>query len=296
MDLRIGIDLGGTNIRVGVINEIGKIIDSIQKPTEAKKGHIHTINKIIKITEKLINGKEIKGIGIGSPGPLDSNNGIILNPPNLPGWDEIPIVKILEKHFKVPVYLNNDANAAGLAEAIVGSGVGYESVYYITVSTGIGGAFIVNKQLFNGANGYAGEIGNMIVDPSGYKHSNLNPGSLEGLASGTSIARRANEKFRLEGGTKQVFLLANEGNQEAQSIIDETIEYLAMGIANIIHVVNPDIFVVGGGVMESKQIILTPLTEKVKEFVYPQLANSIKIVPTALQGQAGVIGAAMLVK
>jgi glucokinase len=296
MSLRIGIDLGGTNVRVGLVDEKGKILDVIQEPTEADKGHINTINKMKQMIERLIKGKKVKGIGIGAPGPLDFKKGVILSPPNLPGWDEIPLVKILEEHFKVNVYLNNDANVAGLAEAIAGSGVGYESVYYMTVSTGIGGALILNKQLFNGANGYAGEIGNMIVEPNGYKHNNLNPGSFEGLASGTSIERRAKVRFGIEGRAKQVFLLAEQGNQEAQSVIDETVQYLAMGIANITHVVNPELFVVGGGVMESKQFILTPLQEKVKEYVYPQLASSIKIVPTALGGQAGVIGAAMLVK
>jgi glucokinase len=296
MSFRIGIDLGGTNVRVGLVDEKGKILDIIQEPTEADKGHINTINKMKQMIERLIEGKKVKGIGIGAPGPLDFKKGIILSPPNLPGWDEIPLVKIFEEHFKVDVYLNNDANVAGLAEVIAGSGVGYESVYYMTVSTGIGGALIINKQLFNGANGYAGEIGNMIVEPNGYKHNNLNPGSFEGLASGTSIGRRANEGFGIVGGAKQVFILAEQGNQEAQSVIDETVQYLAMGIANITHVVNPELFVVGGGVMESKKFILTPLREKVKEYVYPQLASSIKIVPAALDGQAGVIGAAMLVK
>lgn len=296
MSLRIGIDLGGTNVRVGLVDEKGLILEIIQEPTEANKGHIHTINKMIQMIEKLIEGKKIMGIGIGAPGPLDFKKGCILSPPNLPGWDEIPLVKIFEDHFKLDVYLNNDANVAGLAEAIAGSGAGYESVYYMTVSTGIGGALIINKQLFNGANGYAGEIGNMIIEPDGYKHNNLNPGALEGLASGTSIGRRAYEKYGIEGGAKQVFYLAEQGNKEAQSIIDETVRFLAIGIANITHVVNPDLFVVGGGVMDSKQFILTPLRDKVKEFVYPQLASSIKIVPTALGGQAGVIGAAMLVK
>ncbi|MBM7603969.1 glucokinase [Metabacillus crassostreae] len=296
MSLRLGIDLGGTNVRVGLVDEKGTILEIIQEPTEAEKGHIHTINKMKQMIESLVKGNKVKGIGIGAPGPLDIKNGVILSPPNLPGWDEIPLVKIFEEHFEVEVFLNNDANVAGLAEANAGSGAGHESVYYMTVSTGIGGALIINKQLFNGANGYAGEIGNMIIEPDGYKHNNLNRGALEGLASGTSIGRRAYEEFGIEGGAKQVFHLAKQGNKEAQLIIDETVKFLAIGIANITHVVNPDLFVVGGGVMESKQFILTPLKDKVKEFVYPQLASSIKIVPTALGGQAGVIGAAMLVR
>ena len=296
MNVRIGIDLGGTNVRVGLVDEQWNILNLIQESTEAEKGHNYTIEKMKAMIEQIKDGKSIKGIGIGAPGPLDFNKGIILSPPNLPGWDEIPLVKIFEDHFSVPVHLNNDANVAGLAEAVAGSGVGSESVYYMTVSTGIGGAFIIDKQLFNGANGYAGEIGNMIIEPNGYKHNNLNQGSFEGLASGTSIGRRAYEQFGIEGGAKNVFFLAEQGDQHAQIVIDDTVNYLAMGIANIAHVVNPQIFIVGGGVMESKQFILAPLQEKVKEYVYPQLASSIKIVPTTLGGHAGVIGAAMLVK
>ncbi|WP_411334723.1 ROK family protein [Metabacillus indicus] len=295
MSLRIGIDLGGTNVRVGLIDDNGKIVEIIQEPTEAEQGPLYIIEKMKRMIESVIQGKRIKGIGIGAPGPLDSKNGIILSPPNLPGWDQIPLAKILEEHFRVSVYLNNDANVAGLAEANAGSGANCESVYYVTVSTGIGGALIINKQLFNGANGYAGEIGNMIVEPNGYKHNNLNSGSFEGIASGTSIGRRAFEKFGIEGGAKQVFRLAEHRNAEAQLIIDETVHFLAMGIANIAHIVNPELFIVGGGVMESKQLILTPLKDKVKEYVFPQLASSIRIVPAALGGHAGVIGAAMLV-
>jgi len=296
MDLQIGIDLGGTNIRVGLVNNRGKIVDIVQESTEAEKGQSYTIEKMKRMIEQLIEGKSVKGIGIGAPGPLDYKKGVILSPPNLPGWDNIQISKIFEEHFKVPVYLNNDANVAGLAEANVGSGVGFESVYYMTVSTGIGGALVINKELFNGANGCAGEIGNMILEPNGYKHNNLNSGSFEGIASGTSIGRVALERFGIEGGAKQVFRLAEQGNQEAQIIIDEAVQYLAMGIANIAHVVNPELFIVGGGVMESKHLILSPLRKKVKEYVYPQLADNIQIVSTALGGKAGVIGAAMLVK
>lgn len=296
MDLQIGIDLGGTNVRVGLVNNSGKIVDIVQESTEAEKGHSYTIEKMRRMIERLIEGKSVKGIGIGAPGPLDYKKGVILSPPNLPGWDSIQISNIFEEHFNVPVYLNNDANVAGLAEANVGSGVGFESVYYMTVSTGIGGALVINNKLFNGANGYAGEIGNMILEPNGYKHNNLNSGSFEGIASGTSIGRVALERFGIEGGAKQVFQLAEQGNQEAQSIIDETVQYLAMGIANIAHVVNPELFIVGGGVMESKHLILSPLKKKVKEYVYPQLADNIQIVSTALGGKAGVIGAAMLVK
>ncbi|MCH1624315.1 ROK family protein [Ferdinandcohnia quinoae] len=295
MSMRVGIDLGGTNVRVALINKEGAILDLLQAATEASKGYKHTINKMSEMINQICDGKEIEGIGIGAPGPLDNKTGVILSPPNLPDWDHVPIVKILKERFGTTVILNNDASVAALAEANVGSGVGYDSVYYLTVSTGIGGGFVINKQLFNGAQGYAAEIGNMILDPNGYKHNNLNKGSFEGLASGTSIARRATEQYGIKGGAKEVFRLAAEGQTQAKHIIDDTVDYLAMGIANIAHIVNPAIFVMGGGVMESKEFILSPLREKVKEYLYPALAETIKIAPASLGGNAGVIGAAMLV-
>jgi glucokinase len=295
MGLRIGIDLGGTNVRVALVNEKGSIVEFLQASTESEKGYQQVIEKMSLMIEKVSEGAEIDGIGIGAPGPLDIKKGVILSPPNLPGWDNIPLVEILSGKFGTPVFLNNDANVAALAEANVGSGVGYESVFYITVSTGIGGGFVINNKLFNGAHGYAGEVANMIIDPNGYQHSVLNKGSFEGLASGTSIGRRAEQDFGITGGAKQVFTLAAEGNEQARKIIDETVTYLAMGIANIAHTVNPELFVMGGGVMESIEFILLPLQEKVKKFLFPELASSIKIVPASLTGKAGVIGAAMLV-
>ncbi|MGM7719700.1 ROK family protein [Metabacillus sp. Hm71] len=296
MSLRIGIDLGGTNLRVALVDQQGEIVKICQAPTEAEKGHHYTIDKMLNMIKEVTNGNRICGIGIGAPGPLDYQTGVILSPPNLPGWKNVNLVKVVKEHTGVDVCLNNDANVAGLAEAIVGSGADYESVFYMTVSTGIGGAFVINKQLYNGAKGYAGEIGNMIVQPNGYQHQHLNKGSLEGMASGTSIARAAIERYGMTGGAKQVFELAAQGDARAHSIITEVVDYLAMGVANIAHTVNPDIFVMGGGVMNSKQFILKPLQEKVKEYVYPDLASSIKIVPAALGGKAGVIGAAMLVQ
>lgn len=295
MGLRVGVDLGGTNVRVALVDKQGAIVKILQAPTEAEKGYHQVIEKISSMIEKVKADQKIDGIGIGAPGPIDFRKGIILNPPNLPGWDNVPLVDIFSERFGVSVFLNNDANVAALAEAKVGSGMGHESVFYITVSTGIGGGLVIDGQLFNGARGYAGEVGNMIIDPNGYQHSNMNKGSFEGLASGTSIGRRAEREYGIIGGAIQVFTLAGDGDERAIKIIDETVANLAMGIANIAHTLNPELFVMGGGVMESKEFILAPLQEKVKEYLFPDLAKSIRIVPASLSGKAGVIGAAMLV-
>lgn len=294
MGLHIGIDLGGTNVRVASVLENGEVDEMMQEPTEAEQGPKYTIEKIIRMIESVAGDQAIEGIGIGAPGPLDPHRGVILAPPNLPGWDEVPIVDHLKNHFQTTVKLNNDANAAALAEARFGGGKGYESVFYITVSTGVGGGLVINGRVFNGAQGYAGEIGNMILNPHGYQYSNLNKGALESYSSGTAIAERFSDQFGKYGAAEDVFELVSQGNEKAQRIVDEAIDYLAMGIANITHIINPEVFVVGGGVMNAGELIWVPLRDRLEDYVYPGLVEHIHLEPAALSGEAGVIGAALL--
>lgn len=291
---RIGVDLGGTNVRVALINHTGEIKREQEQLTEAEKGPEYVIGKIVSMIQEVKGNEEVSTVGIGAPGPLDSRKGIILSPPNLPGWDQVPIVHMIEKQIGIKVTLDNDANAAALAEARMGAGAGAHSVYYITVSTGIGGGFVINGNLFGGAQGYAGEIGNMIVMAGGKKSSTLNPGAIETLASGTAITREGKERLGHINHAQEVFELAAEGNPIAQEIIEEAIHYLAIGIANLVHSINPEIFVLGGGVMKSRDQILTPLRKEVDKLVYPSLRGSIRIVPAGLGTKAGVIGASLL--
>ncbi|PGT89062.1 MULTISPECIES: ROK family protein [Bacillaceae] len=294
----IGIDLGGTNLRIGVFNEQGEIINEQSQSTEAAKGPEYVINQMAEIINKLKSTYKIKAVGIGSPGPLNPHDGIIIEPPNLPGWVNIPIVQLLEEKTNLPVKLENDANAAALAEATLGAGKGASSVFFITVSTGIGGGYVLNGELVSGAQGSCGEIGNMIVNPSpdAYQGPGLNKGALEGLASGTAIGRIGQERLNITNGAQGVFQLAEQGNKEAQSILDEAINYLAIGLANIVHTVNPEIIVIGGGVMKSKELILEPLINKTKEYVYPSLKETLIIIPALLDQKAGLIGAGLLPK
>ncbi|MFD2215057.1 ROK family protein [Metabacillus endolithicus] len=294
----IGIDLGGTNLRIGVFNEQGEIINEQSQPTEAAKGPQYVINQMAEIINQLKATYKIKAIGIGSPGPLNPHDGIIIEPPNLPGWVNIPIVQLLEEKISLPVKLENDANAAALAEATLGAGKGASSVFFITVSTGIGGGYVLNGELVSGAQGSCGEIGNMIVNPSpdAYHGPGLNKGALEGLASGTAIGRIGKERLNITNGAQGVFHLAEQGNKEAQAILDEAINYLAIGLANIVHTVNPEIIVIGGGVMKSKHLIVEPLIEKTKGYLYPSLKEDFVLKPALLDQKAGLIGAGLLPK
>ncbi|WP_243459374.1 ROK family protein [Metabacillus bambusae] len=292
----IGIDLGGTNLRIGLFNEQGEIIEEHSRPTEAEKGPEYAVNNMAEVIDKLKAQYEIKAVGIGSPGPLNAYEGVIIEPPNLPGWVNIPLVKMLEEKIGLPVKLENDANAAALAEATLGAGKGASSVFFVTVSTGVGGGYVNNGQLVSGAQGNCGEIGNMIVnpDPNAYQGPGLNKGALEGLASGTAIGRIGQERLGITTGAQGVFQLAEQGDKAAQEILDEAINYLAIGLANIVHTVNPEVIVIGGGVMKSKDLILKPLIEKTKQYLYPSLRESFILKPALLDQKAGLIGAGLL--
>ncbi|WP_057914469.1 ROK family protein [Peribacillus muralis] len=290
----LGIDLGGTNLRIAVVSLEGKLIEEVNVKTESDKGPHHVIDNMIKICEGLLQKRNIEAIGIGAPGPLDSKRGIILNPPNLPGWDEVPLALMLEKALEKKVVLDNDANAAALAEATIGVGKGKESVFYMTISTGIGGGYVYRNQLIQGANFCAGEVGNMMINQDGPMHHILNIGSLESLASGTAVHRLGKEKLGLTGHAGEVFTLAMNGQQEAKEIVDTMLTYLAKGISNIVHTIDPHMIVLGGGVMQSKEYIMPNLIEKVNDYLYPQIRNRIQIECASLGTKAGVIGAALL--
>ncbi|MFJ7724830.1 ROK family protein [Neobacillus sp. NPDC097160] len=290
----LGIDLGGTNLRLAVVTTDGKMIEEINVKTESDKGPEYVINQMIEHGREILQKWTIETIGIGSPGPLDFEQGLILSPPNLPDWDQIPLASILEKALQRKVVLDNDANAAALAEATIGAGKGKESVFYITVSTGIGGGFVFRKQLLQGAHFCAGEIGNLIVDRDGPPHHTLNIGALETLASGTAVKQQGRERLGITGHAGEVFAMAMNGDKDAQVIVDQMLASLAKGIANIVHTVDPHMIVLGGGVMQSKDYIMPLLLEKVNGYLYPQLRKKIQIECASLGTKAGVIGAALL--
>ncbi|WP_026688303.1 ROK family protein [Alteribacter aurantiacus] len=289
----IGIDLGGTSVRVALVSDRGEMEVHEKAPSEPERGVEAFLNKVCAMVERVKGSNPVGGIGLGAPGPLDPFNGLILDPPNLPGWQNVPITKLLEERTGLPVTLDNDANAAALAEARFGAGRGEASVVYITVSTGVGAGIVIDGQLFLGAQGNAGEIGNMIVEPGGYQHGDLNPGALEALASGTAIGRVGRERLGVTGGAIEVFERADQGEKEAVEIIGEAIGYLAIGVANLSNAFNPSVFVFGGGVMEQKSV-LPLLQEKVSGFLYPSMKAHLKMKKAGLGTNAGVIGAALL--
>lgn len=300
MKYYIGIDLGGTNVRTLLVDEEGNSYSEVKDVTEREKGPDYVCAKIIRQIEALdysvcggISG--VEGIGIGVPGPVDTVKGVMIMATNLPGFENYPICQKLADRFNLPTFIDNDANVAGLAEALLGAGKGLPIVYYVTISTGIGGALIVDGKLVSGGRGHAGEIGNIIVKNNGYKFGGLNPGAAEGEASGTAITRKGKEILG-EDVVKHagnVFELAANGDLKAQSIVDDTIAMLSNMFANIAHTVDPYAFILGGGVMKSKEYFFERLVEQFNAKVHVGMRRHIKFLPAKLE-DCGAIGAAML--
>lgn len=291
----IGIDFGGTNIRIGLFDTEGGLVKEHRLPTEADKGKEYIIENLKCNIEKIKGDRGLGGIGIGMPGPLNPYEGLVLKPVNLPDWDSVPLAAIISDYFKVPCFIENDCNVAALAEALEGAGKGYPIVFYLTVSTGVGGGLCINGEIISGAFGNAGEIGNIVVTDRPILHSYLNPGSLEGMASGTCILKRAVNQGLAVQYTHQVFNLAAEGNAVAHEIIDSAMEALAKGMAAIAHVIEPHVFILGGGVAASVPNFIEEIKVRFEKYIYPIMRGKLKVVPCRLQ-EPGMLGAMYLVK
>jgi glucokinase len=293
----IGVDLGGTKICTGIIDEQGVLVHSHETPTLAEKGPEAVIERIkatIDAALEQARGTEVAGIGIGAPGPLNPYRGVVLGPPNLPGWDEIPLAKMIHEAYKLPVYLENDANAAAIAEHRFGAGKGTQQMVYITVSTGIGAGVVVDGQVRQGATGAFGELGHIIVDPDGPPCSCGNRGCLEAVASGTAIARMAREVYGKPITAKEVAALAEDGDQTAQQILDKAFRFLGLGLVNAVNLFDPEVIVVGGGVAQIGDPLFNVLRECVAANRFHHASANIRVVPAQLGTKAGVIGAAAI--
>lgn len=290
----IGVDLGGTNVRVAKVDETGNVLQVVKDATEINKGTEHVIQKIISLIKSIDNYSECKGIGMGVPGPVDTKEGKMVLATNLPGFEGYPIAGRIEEHFGIPTYLDNDVNVAGMGEAVLGAGKGCDIVYYVTISTGIGGALIVNKKVIAGKNGHAGEVANIIIDRNREKVNYLNVGAVENEASGTAITRKGKEIFgdsaiRHAG---DVFDLARKGNAQALQLCDEVAYDLAVMFSTIAHVVDPEVFVLGGGVMKGKDVFYDKMEAYYRTMIHKGMQTVV--FKEAQLEEPGIVGAAML--
>lgn len=295
MKTYIGVDLGGTNVRAAIVDEDGKVLIQKKSPSYAQEGKEKVMNTIINLIKSLPDYESCSGIGVGVPGPCDEKTGSMVLATNLPGFEGYSIANKLEETFHMPSFIDNDANVAALAEALVGAGKGKKVVYYVTLSTGIGGGLVINGECISGKHGFTGEIANIIIDRNRSKVNYLAVGAIENEASGTAITRKANEKaskkYKHAG---EVFEDAHNGDLIAKEIVDNVARDLAQLFATIACVCDPDIFILGGGMMQSSDLFLPSVIEKFKEISHTQLHDDEFVL--ASFEEPGVIGAAMLPK
>lgn len=289
----IGIDLGGTNVRVAKVTEDGTILQIESAPSHALEGTAAVMANLKALIAKIDGLKDCAGIGIGVPGPVDTLKGVMTMATNLPGFENYPMAKEIEDTFGLPTYVDNDANVAGLAEALVGAGKGQKTIYYVTHSTGVGGALVVDGKVVSGRTGYAGEVGNIILTREGDKINHLNVGAAENLFSGVALVKEAKAKLdpSIESA-KAIFDLANAGNADAQGIIDRMAFNFASLLSAIAHVCDPHMFVIGGGVSKSKDYYFDKMIGYYNGLVHVGMRNP-NLVRASLS-EPGIIGAAML--
>lgn len=302
----VGVDLGGTKIYTALVDLEGNIEREKTVETLAKEGEeavlgriFDTINYVIEGTDKSL----IKAIGIGSPGPLDVKNGVIVATANLP-FKNFAIVGAIKEKYDLPTYLDNDANVATLGEFMFGAGKGTENMVFITASTGIGGGAVLNGRLFRGATGNALEVGHMTVATDGPRCGCGNLGCAEALGSGTAIGKRAKEAVLTNVETslknyedvtsKEVFMEAAKGDRVAKNILKTSLTYLGISVANTITNFDPEKVVIGGGVVNGGDIVLETIRNVVAERCMPTFVESCTIEKAVLGGKAGVLGAAAL--
>ena len=295
MKTYIGVDLGGTNVRAAIVDEDGKVLIQKKSPSYAQEGKEKVMDTIINLIKSLPDYESCSGIGVGVPGPCDEKTGSMVLATNLPGFEGYSIANKIEETFHMPSFIDNDANVAALAEALVGAGKGKKVVYYVTLSTGIGGGLVINGECISGKHGFTGEIANIIIDRNRSKVNYLAVGAIENEASGTAITRKANEKaskkYKHAG---EVFEDAHNGDLIAKEIVDNVARDLAQLFATIACVCDPDIFILGGGMMQSSDLFLPSVIEKFKEISHTQLHDDEFVL--ASFEEPGVIGAAMLPK
>lgn len=345
LPLVVGVDLGGTQIRAAVLqgakllSRVSTLTGSDTTPDQVIPRMVQAVNQAIAEAETTLD--QIAGIGIGAPGPLNNRTGVVYSPPNL-RWIDVHLRDIFHEHFAVPVFVENDANAAALAEYMFGAGRGTTEMVYMTISTGIGGGVIAEGRILEGIVGTAGELGHMTIDMHGPVCNCGNIGCLESLASGTAIARRANELIALGKGqelldfalthdhgdgtantkgtgaidkptsftpvdsstlaatpihinARTVAQAAQAGIPLAQHIISEAAQALGFGLVNIIHIFNPELIILGGGITQIGEPLLGPAQRVVQQHAMRVPRESARIALAQLGSDVGLVGAGTLV-
>lgn len=313
----IGVDMGGTKILSAVIDAEGKILSTAKVPTKANKGPSIVIDRIAESIQRAVDKSgvdtaSIQAIGIGAPGPLDPATGVVIFAPNL-RWKDVRLKDELEARVNIPTFVDNDVNVGTLGEHVFGAGKGFQNVVGIFVGTGIGGGIILQGELFHGASKTAGEIGHIIVKAGGPRCGCGTRGCLEALASRTAMAKQFQKAIVKKGkksviseltggdlGTIRSGVLAKAirlNDKLTLKIIKKATKYLGIGIGSIVNFLNPEMIVLGGGVVEAlDDTFLNDIRAAAEKYSLPNTLNGVQIVPAKLGDNSGILGAAALAR
>jgi glucokinase len=312
-DYVIGVDIGATKIASGVLDKQGKIVATSHVPTLAQERAEIVLNQVFKSIDELkFDLSKVNAIGVCAPGPL--RDGVIINPPNIPHWQNYPLAKNISEHYSLPVSLENDANAAAYAEMIIGSAKGYKNFIYVTVSTGIGTGIIIDGKIYRGKNGLAGEGGHVTINHLEEIDCNCGvPGCIESLASGTALAKSARKILSQNPNTETKIweLLETDQADRLNSIttkhISKAVQYndkfsmdlmkdaafkIGVWLGGIVSLLDPEVIIIGGGVMNSGDFFLNEIREVFPKFTINRYAAETPLLAAALKEHVGVYGAA----
>jgi len=307
----VGVDVGGTKVVAGLVDSDGKVLSRERTPMVVQQGSAGGLGSLKKVIASVLAkgdaSKKIEAIGVCSPGPLNPKTGVVLNPPNLPCWRNFPLAEELAQLYRVRVKVDNDANAAGLAEALWGAGRGYCNVFYFTVGTGIGTGIVIDGRIYHGRTGAAGEGGHLSIDHNGPKCGCGKRGCIEALASGPAIARRAREKLtpksamlELAGGnvdavTSEIVGQAHAaGDAIAREVLAETIADLSFWLGNVIDLLEPDVMIVGGGVAAILEPWFAEIRDRLPGCSINPRCGEIPLLMAQYGEDAGIAGGAAL--
>lgn len=313
MNYYVGIDLGGTNTKIGLLDEDGNILFSTIVKTESEQGFEKTIERLsnilkIQVSNLNISFKNVAGVGLGVPGPV-ANGRIIKFWANFPWPVNVDLAAEFEKHLGVLVKVDNDVNVITLGEMWKGGGRGYKNVLGLAIGTGIGGGVVVNGKLVSGKNGAGGEVGHIKVERDGKLCGCGQEGCWEAYASATGLVREAKSRLTVnknnllyertkdrEVEAKDIFDAARDGDEFSLNLVDYEAEFIALGIGNLLNVLDTDVVVVGGGIALAGAILFDKINEKLRKYAMLSTLEGLKIVPAELGNDAGIYGAAYLVK
>ncbi len=297
----IGVDLGGTNLRVAGVGAGGDIVELHREPTLAREGPAPVIERIVaavglvraRIAEA---GGCVRGVVLGAPGIISAREGTVVASPNLPGWHEVPLRERVAAAIALPVLLENDANAAAYGEYWRGAGKGCSSMVLLTLGTGVGGGLVLGGELWRGADGMAGEIGHITVEPGGRTCRCGNAGCLETYASANGIADSYRELSGLEEvvSAEEVHRRALEGDPNARQAYREAGRSLGLAFAALVNLLNVELIIIGGGVLPAWDLFLPAAEQEMRRRAFVALATRVRLAPAALGDLAGVTGAAGL--